>query len=147
MAVYSKDGHTQMKLLRLVIAVIVLTFPSATQARDKAYQTGKLIDLRSHATGATGALFAKRYVCLAIQIDDISYLVHYAPILTGGYQPESNLIVGDPVEVRIKSDNMYLRLHPKNWQDDDEAKMHIVRRERTGPDKQAATCATPVEVQ
>jgi hypothetical protein len=127
-------------------AAIALIFPTATAARSKVYQTGKLIDLRSHATGQTGAPFAKHWECLAIQLEDISYLVHYAPIFTGGYQAES-LIVGDPVEVRIRGDNMYIKLVKKHQDDDDEAKMRIVRRERVGPDKQAATCATPIAIQ
>jgi hypothetical protein len=122
---------------RIVLAAALLVFPTATPARDKVYETGKLIDLRSQS---------KSEACLAIQIGDISYLVHYvnaAPFLGGGFQPGS-LIVGDPVEVRIKGDHLYLRLTQKKYED--EEKMRILRRERVTPEKPPATCAVPVEV-
>jgi len=55
-----------------------------------------------------------------------------------GYAP-SEMIVGDPIQVRIKGNNMYLQ-KPRGG----ELKTSIIRRERIAADKKPITCALPV---
>lgn len=103
-----------MKILRcfLLVSAVLPLFATIGQAKGKAvYQTGKLIDLRSYETGA-GASRAQRSFCLAIQVEDISYLVRYESFLRGNYEP-TNLIVGDPMQIRIKDDSLYFRTGKK----------------------------------
>jgi len=129
----------------------LLAWGTVASAKDKAvYQTGKLIDVRAYATGA-GALRAQHSFCLAVEVEDISYIVHYEAAMRGNYEP-TNLIVGDPVEVKIEGNAMYLKTG-KKWtndishkQHDDQAKMKILRRERVPSDHKPATCALPVAV-
>jgi hypothetical protein len=113
-------------------------------AKDKvAYQTAKLVDLRANKTGA-GAGRAQYSYCLAIQSKDISYILTYETFFRGGYKP-TNLIVGDPIEIRIKGDHLYFETGQKS--SDDEAKAHIIRQERIAAGGKPATCGLPVEVQ
>lgn len=59
----------------LAVLLLVLAVPTV-HARDKApYQTAKLIDVRSYPTGG-GAARAQYSFCLAIQLQDISYIVN-----------------------------------------------------------------------
>jgi hypothetical protein len=100
------------------------------------YQTGKLIDMRSKA----GAF------CLAIQADDMSYVVE-AP------WDSTDLIVGDPIKFRIafgkhskfwdSDTRMYLKMGKTSFDDE---KVRLVRSERIVPDKKPTTCALPVVV-
>lgn len=106
------------------------------------YQTGKLVDVRAYATGA-GALRAQYSFCLAIQVEDISYIVHYETFSRSGYQP-TNLIVGDPIKVKITDEQLYFETGKKS---PDEAKARITRRERIIPDSKPATCALPIAVE
>src|SRR5437667_9502486 len=90
----------------VLASVFLLLLGSIIHAKDKAvYQTGKLVDVRAYATGA-GALRAQYSFCLAIQVEDISYIVHYETFSRSGYQP-TNLIVGDPIKVKITDEQLY----------------------------------------
>jgi hypothetical protein len=76
--------------------------------KDKpAYQTAKLVYLRSYPTGS-GALRAQYSFCLAIQVEDVSYIVEYLAFSRGSYEP-TNLIVGDPIEIKTKDDRLYFK--------------------------------------
>jgi hypothetical protein len=119
-----------------VLALVTLLLGSS-HAKDKTvYQTGKLVDMRSKAGS----------FCLAIQVDDMSYLVE-AP------WDSTDLVVGDPIKFRItlgkstrywSSDTrMYLKMGKTSFDDE---KVRLVRSERIMPDKKAATCALPVAV-
>jgi hypothetical protein len=123
---------------RIVLATaLLLILDGIGHAADKTvYQTGKLIDMRSKA----GAF------CLAIQLDDMSYVVE-AP------WDSTDLVVGDPIKFRIKlgkrgrfwdtDTRMYLKMGKTSFDDE---KVRLVRSERITPDKKAATCALPVAV-
>jgi hypothetical protein len=139
-----------------VLAVLLLMFAvPAVHARDKTpYETAKLIDVRAYPTGS-GAGRAQYSFCLAIQLQDISYIAHYVTWARSSYQP-TNLIVGDPIEVKIKDDNLYFKTGMKpapvshGMSRDDvpsEAKAHITRRERITPNSNSITCALPVAVE
>jgi hypothetical protein len=115
---------------------------SVSHAKEKpVYQTARLVDLRAYPTGG-GAFRAQYSFCLAFQVEDVSYMVEYWAFSRGSYQP-TNLIVGDPVEIRTKGDDLYFRAGKKP---EDESKAHITRRERVTPDSKPATCALPVAV-
>lgn len=121
----------------VLATALLLTLDGIGHAGDKTvYQTGKLIDMRSNA----GAF------CLAIQADDMSYVVE-AP------WDSTDLIVGDPIKFRIKlgkhskfldSDTkMYVKMGKTSFDDE---KVRLVRSDRITPDKKPATCALPVAV-
>jgi hypothetical protein len=136
----------------MLAPVLLALLVGVGYAGDKGiHQTGKLIDMRGHSTAA-GALRAQRSFCLAIQVEDISYILHYEPAMRGNYEPTS-LIIGDPIEVKIKGDKMYVKTGKKSTNDlthrqtDDEVKMQILRRERIAPDGKPASCALPVAVE
>lgn len=134
-----------------LVGVAVILCAQAVRAREKAlYQTGKLIDVRAYAT-EEGVLRAQHSFCLAIQVDDISYIVHYEAAMRGNYEP-TNLIIGDPIEVKIEGNKMTMKTG-KKWvndithkEHDEEAKMNILRRERVLASSKPATCALPVAV-
>jgi hypothetical protein len=124
------------------LLLIVVVGLSVSHAKEKAtYQTGKLVDIRAHSTGA-GRARAQYSFCLAIQVDDISYITRYETWSHGAYQP-TDLIVGDPIEIRTKGDDLYFKAGKKSR---DESKAHIIRRERITLDSKPATCALPVAV-
>jgi len=89
------------------LVVLALTVSAAySQVGDKPrYQTGKLIDLRRESTGFGGAR-AQGSFCLAVELGDMSYLVRYEAYWRWTYEPTA-LVVGDPVQVRIKGNVMY----------------------------------------
>jgi hypothetical protein len=118
--------------------LFLVVIAAVSQACDKnVYHTGKLIDLRTRGSSS----------CLAIQVDDISYIVT-AP------WTNTDLIVGDPVTVRIRigkqgkfwdtSSVMYIKMGKSHIDDE---KVPIVRMERVAADKKPATCALPVAVE
>jgi hypothetical protein len=102
------------------------------------YQTGKLIDLRREDTGA-GAARAQGSFCLAVEVGDMTYLVRHEAAWRWSYEP-TDFIVGDPVEVKIKGNDMYLKKAKSG-----DLKTSITRRERNAPDKKPLTCALPVQ--
>jgi hypothetical protein len=134
----------------LMIGTCLIVCGAASGPHKRVYEIGKLVDVRSNSTGA-GALRGQRTFCLAIQVQDISYIVLYAPLWRNDYEP-TKLIVGDPVDVRIKEDDLFLRTGNKftndltHKQHEEETKMKIVRRERITSDKKPSTCGLPVEL-
>lgn len=129
---------------RILAALLLVLAVPAGHAGDKTpYQIAKLIDIRAYPTGA-GAARAQYSFCLAIQLQDISYIVHYQTFSRGGYQP-TNLIVGDPIEIKIKDDNLYFKTGKKS--SDGDAKAYITRRERVAPNSDSITCALPVAIE
>jgi hypothetical protein len=120
-------------------ASLAVTIP-AHAGEPVAYQTGKLIDLHRESTGA-GAARAQGAFCLAIEVDDMTYLVNHEAEWRWSYEP-TDFVVGDPVEVKIKGKDLYLK-RPKGG----ELKTSITRRERNAPDKKPMTCALPIQNQ
>jgi hypothetical protein len=122
----------------LPLAALLLLFASNLFAADKtATQTGTLVDLQM-VQSAKGYVRAGQSYCLAVSLGDFGYLLHYGPIWAYGYAP-SEMIVGDPIQVRIKGNNMYLQ-KPRGG----ELRTSIIRRERIAADKKPITCALPV---
>jgi hypothetical protein len=107
-------------------------------AEKSVYQTGKLTDLQRHETGA-GAGRAQGSFCFAIELGDMTYLARHEATWRWSYEP-TDFVVGDPVEVRIKGNDLYL----KKRKGGGDLKTSITRRERNTPDKPAANCALPV---
>jgi len=132
-----------MKLFWPIATLLAVgPFLLISHAKEKAvYQTAKLVDLRASPTGG-GSLRAQYSFCLAFQVDDVSYIANYETWSRGAYQP-TNLIVGDPIEIRTKGDDLYFKAGKKSK---DESKAHITRRERITPDSKPVTCALPVAV-
>jgi hypothetical protein len=71
------------------------------------YQAGKLVDLRRESTGA-GAALAQGWFCLAVELGDMTYLVYQEARWRWSYEP-TDFVVGDPVEVKINGNDMYLK--------------------------------------
>jgi len=130
-------------------AVILLSMPALAQqaqattssqpvaAERFGYQTGKLLDLRRDETGS-GAARAQASFCLAVGLDDMTYLVRHEATWRWSYEP-SDFVVGDQIHLRIKGNYMYLK-KPKGG----DLKTYITRRERNAPDQKPLTCALPV---
>ena len=128
----------------LALNAFLLGSGTVGHAKDKnVYQTAKLVDLRASAT-RLGPPRAQYSYCLAIQAGDISYIVSYEPFLRGSFKP-TDLIVGDPIDIRIKGDRLYFKTGKES--SDDEAKAHITRQQRITPDSKPATCGLHVAVQ
>jgi hypothetical protein len=109
-------------------------------AADKSdYQTAKLTDLRREDTGS-GTARAQGSFCLALELDDMTYLVRHEAYWRWSYEP-SDLVVDDPVKVKIKSNDLFIQ-RPKGG----DLKTRISRRERHSPEKSPMTCGTPVVV-
>jgi hypothetical protein len=111
-----------------------------TAGESTPYQTGKLVDFRRASTGA-GAGRAQGFFCLAVGIGDMTYLARYEGTWRWSYEP-TDFVVGDPVEVRIKGNDLYLKKSKGG-----DLKTSITRRERNAPDKKSLTCALPVQDQ
>src|SRR4029077_13995450 len=117
-----------------LIMMLVLAIATTAVAQKPGYVTGKLVDLRQYSE-ATRPVHGSATFCLSIQVRDISYLVDYEPGY-GADHPPKELIVGDPIQVKIKGDNIWF-IVGKHAPD----KNPIVRRERIPPDGAPTTCA------
>lgn len=113
-----------MKWQRLfvVFAFALSTLPLHA-GETTAYQTGKLLDLRRESTGS-GAARSQGSFCLAIGVGDMAYLVSHEAYWRWSYEP-TDFVIGDPVEVKIKGNDMYLRKSKGG-----DLKIYITRRER-----------------
>jgi hypothetical protein len=132
---------TIMKWLRVVAVLALIPTAIPVHASEKAvYQTGKLVDLRREGTGS-GAARAQGSFCLAVEVGDMTYLVSHKAYWRWSYEP-TDFVVGDPVEVRIKGNNLYLKKSK-----DGDLETSITRRERNLPDKNPITCGLPVAIQ
>jgi hypothetical protein len=127
-----------MRRMRLFIVVVLALSAGSVHGGEKAvYQTGKLVDLRREGTGS-GAARAQGSFCLAVEVGDVTYLVRHEAYWRWSYEP-TDFVVGDPVEVKIKGNGMYLK-RAKGA----DLKTYITRRERNAPGRQPITCALPV---
>src|SRR5437879_8222630 len=88
-----------------LIIMLGLAIATTAVAQKSGYVTGKLVDLRQYSL-ATRPVHGSATFCLAIQVQDISYLVDYEPGY-GANHPPKELIVGDSIQVKIKGDNLW----------------------------------------
>jgi hypothetical protein len=124
-----------------VLAAAVYGLSVGAGADEKpTYQKGKLTDLRREGTGS-GAARAQGSFCLAIELGDLTYVVREEAYWRWSYEP-TDLVVGDPVEVKIKGNDMLIK-KPKGG----DLKTRISRRERNSPDKKPMTCGLPISTQ
>lgn len=111
--------------------MLLLTSPSF--ARDKTpYQTTKLLELDGNGNS----------FCFVVQLGDLAYIAH------ADEAPTSNLIVGDPVSVRIDKDNIRIMTN-KKWpavQPDGSIKARILTRQRMTGNSKLPSCALAVTV-
>jgi hypothetical protein len=117
----------------LFAIAIVLTISTSMHARDKdVYQTTKLLEL----IGSTEEF------CFVVQINDLAYV-----LVAKGNAP-SNLIVGDPIPVKIKDDNAWVKDEDtkKFYYDRSDFKAKIVSRKRMTGDAALPTCALSVKI-
>lgn len=121
---------------RFTLAVVLL-FAFVANAAEKTYETGKLVDLQQSDMRAGDGSKMPPLFCLAIQVHDITYLVEHQGRWAWSDKP-TELIVGDPVEVRIDGSKLFLKM-PKG-----EYKATITRRERN--DARISSCSLPVQV-
>ena len=124
-----------MKRLRLFALALALAVVPIQAADNSGYQTGKLVDLRREGTGS-GAARAQGSFCLAVEVGDMAYLVRHQAYWRWSYEP-TDFVVGDPIEVKIKGNNMYIKTSKGA-----DLKTSISRRERLG--KEPPTCGLPV---
>jgi hypothetical protein len=118
-------------LLLCLVAVVALA------ANKSEYQKGVLIDLRRTETDA-GALRAQGSFCVAVRIDDISYLSRYEAAFRWSYAP-TDFVVGDPVDVKVKGNHLYIRRAKGG-----DLKTDITRRQRIAANGKPMTCSAPV---
>ena len=121
-----------------VSIVIVLMLAAGARARDKAvYQTTKLIELRSIEV-LTRAGGHRAGFCFVVQVDDLAY------VAVAGDNAPSNLIIGDPIQIKIAGDYIWVKTN-KKWSDD-EIKTRINVRARITGDTKLPTCSLSVAV-
>src|ERR1700683_3792584 len=117
------------RVQRLVLVAITALLGVDGLAKDKAsYQSTKLIELRNSGAG----------FCFVFQVNDLAYVA-----VAHDHLP-SNLIVGDPMEVKISGDHVWVKTD-KKWPDD-EIKTRINVRERITGDAKLPSCALAVTV-
>jgi hypothetical protein len=117
----------------LFAVVIMLAISTSIHAQNKSvYQTTKLLEL----IGGTEEF------CFVIQINDLAYVV-----VAKGHAP-SNLIVGDPILVKVKDDNAWVKDEStkKFYYDRDDFKARIVSRKRMTGDTALPTRALSVKI-
>ena len=129
-----------MRIVFCLIPLVLFVGIPVYSAEQPAYQAATLVDLSSRDSGA-GAGRGQLIFCLAVETDDLDYTLSYWPNWRGSYTP-TDLVVGDPIEIKINKDHLYIK--KKNG---GELKTDIVRRERRVPGKKPATCALPVSTQ
>ncbi len=116
----------------LIVTAIIL-ISTSTSAREKdVYQTTKLLEL----LGGTESF------CFVVQLDDLAYVV-----MAKGHAP-SGLIVGDPIQVKIKDDNAWVKDEntKKFYYDRDDFRARIVSRKQMAGDTMLPTCALVVKL-
>jgi hypothetical protein len=126
------------------VLVGVLPFPLFAKNKDKAppsYQSGKLLDIQESketkvasynttknkdgSTVTTPVMDTVKRFDISVQLGDLTYVGRYEPTWSWGKPP--NWIIGDPIEVRIDSNKMFLKKP-----DGKELKTKIVKRVRAG---------------
>lgn len=115
-----------------LLAAFLLSASVAT-ARDKAvYRSAELIELQG----------SRDSFCFVVQLDDLAYVADAKDA------PASNLVVGDPVEVKVVKDVIRIKTD-KKWPEvepDGSIKARIVSRQRMTKGAKLPTCALPVAV-
>jgi len=123
----------------VLLGALAVTETVAGKDKTSSYENGKLIDLQRYGTGF-GALRAQGSFCFAVQVGDLTYLARHEAYWRGSYEP-TDFVVGDPVEVKVKGNDLYLK-KPKGG----ELKTAITRRERSVPGKPPTDCSLAVSV-
>ena len=118
-----------MRVPRLIVFIALLGCGPFACARQKTYQTTKLVELEA----------GPRSFCFVVQVDDIAYV-------TVGRDQPGKMIVGDPIQIRIKNDDLYIKTKPKWAYDRDETKGRIKIRKRMVGDTKLPSCALAVSV-
>lgn len=124
-----------MKPLCAVFILAVFLMP--VFASDGSYQSATLIDLQRDAVPNDANYF--HTFCLAVKVDDMSYLLDYNVKFRWSYQP-TDLVVGDAVKIRVSGQSAFLQ-KPGGG----ELKATVMRRARIIGDAQPAGCAIPVQ--
>ena len=109
----------------LILVSIALLSPNIAQARQKAYQTTKAIEVSG----------SRKEFCLVVQLDDLAY------VSVANEHVPSNLIVGDPIQVRVKKDNLWIKTDHLSY---DDVKTNIVVRKRMTEGTKLPTCSLSV---
>jgi hypothetical protein len=102
-------------------------------AGQKTYTATRLVELTR-----AGGRWGHSGFCFVVQLDDLAYVAFTDD------KPPRNLIVGDPLQIRIKGDHMWIRTDKKP--PDDEIKTTISIRERMTGDAKLPTCSLSVSV-
>ncbi len=118
------------------IFVVLLVLAGASFARDKTpYQSTKLLELTNAGSG----------FCFVIQVGDLAYLAETSA------KPGMNLIVGDPVEIKIKNKNIWLKVQRKYPVGSDsyldEVKTKVMLRKHMTEGQRLPSCALAISVQ
>lgn len=108
---------------------VLLAWGSFAYARQKTYQTTKLLDLEA----------GPEDFCVVVQVDDIAYraVAHARP---------RKMIIGDPIQIRIKNDDLFIKTVPQWSYDDYEIKAPIRIRQRMASGTKLPSCALAVTV-
>jgi hypothetical protein len=114
------------------LASIFLLLATIATAQRPGYVAGRLVDLRRYSQVDRPS--SRHTFCIAIQTEDMSYLVDFEPDY-GEDHPPKEFVVGDPIQVKVKGEKLWFiagKRHPEG--------VHIVRRERISADSAPATC-------
>ena len=76
--------------------------------------------------------------CFVVQVDDIAYIA-----VAHGHVP-SKMTVGDPIEIRIKDDNLFVKAERKRYYNEDEIEGRIRVRKRMAGETKLPSCALAV---
>jgi hypothetical protein len=100
-------------------------------ARQKTYQTTKLMELRAGQDDD---------FCFVVQLGDIAYVA-----VAYGRVP-NKMIVGDPIQIRIKDDKLFVRTEDKWSYAGNQIKGQIRVRQRMTGDAKPPSCALAVTI-
>jgi hypothetical protein len=118
----------KMRPIAIVVAFGAFLLGSGAAKNKAIYQTTRLIELQNYEPG----------FCFVFKVDDLAY------IAIARDRVPHNLIVGDPMEIKITGDHVWIKTD-KKWPDD-EIKARISIRQRMTADAKLPTCSLPVSV-
>jgi hypothetical protein len=120
------------RVFGLIVVVIILVSTSTRVGAKDVFQSTKLLELN----GST------QEFCFVIQVNDLAY------VAVAHDQLPKSMVVGDPIEVKIKDEKIVVkakRFKRVNYDGDVNARI-VVRKRMTSSDTTLPTCALSVKI-